>query len=48
MSTVTGKRRDQLEKELKEASEEANWKSFLAGLNPEDAENEKEKEEVEA
>lgn len=37
LSEVTGKRRDQLEKEIKEAAEEASWKNYVASLNPEAA-----------
>jgi hypothetical protein len=39
LSEVTGKRREQLEAEVKEATEEANWKAFTAGLDPQEAEN---------
>lgn len=38
LSEVTGKRKDQLEAEIKEAAEEANWKNFLSGLDPAEAE----------
>lgn len=39
LSEVTGKRREELEKELKEATEEANWQAFLQGLDPDAAAN---------
>jgi len=39
LSEVTGKRREQIEAELKEATEEANWKAFTAGLDPKAAAN---------
>lgn len=37
LSEVTGKRKDQIAAEIKEAAEEANWKNFLAGLSPEES-----------
>lgn len=32
LSEITGKRKEQIEAELKEAAEEANWKNFIAGI----------------
>ena len=37
LSEVTGKRREDLEKEIKEAAEEASWKNYVASLDPEAA-----------
>lgn len=37
LSEVTGKRKEQIAGEIKEAAEEANWKNFLAGLSPEES-----------
>ena len=37
LSEVTGKRKEQIAAEIKEAAEEANWKNFLQGLSPEES-----------
>jgi hypothetical protein len=38
LSEVTGKRRDQIEAEIKEAAADANWKNFVSSLDPKKAE----------
>jgi hypothetical protein len=38
LSEITGKRREQIADELREATEEANWQAFTSSLSPEEAE----------